>query len=209
MRTRRYQSTIRAEQAQLTRRRIVDAAKRLFLEHGYAGTSVAGVAEAAAVSAETVYGSLKGKRGLLEAVIDETILGPDGPLPLDEQTEWKQSEAQPTPRDRLRAFVGFICGVLARTSPVHALIRSAADAESFAVDLRERLLMERLENQTRWIRKSLSGALRPKVTVAQAAQELCALTSPELHHVLRVELGWSADRYRKWLTEIAERELLG
>jgi AcrR family transcriptional regulator len=207
--TRSYRSTIRAEQAQRTRRRIVAAAKPILLERGYAVTSVASVAEAAEVSTETVYVSLGGKRGLLEAVIEETILGPAGPLPLYEQSEWLRSESPPTPGDRLRAFVDFLCGVLDRTSPVHALIRGAADGEAFAVELRERLLKERLDHQARWIRKSLAGALRPGLTVRRAAEQLCALSSPELHHLLRVELGWSADRYHRWLAEIAERELLG
>jgi AcrR family transcriptional regulator len=55
---RAYRSVLRAEQAEQTRRRILDAAGRLFIERGYAGTAITAVAQAAGVVPETVYGSL-------------------------------------------------------------------------------------------------------------------------------------------------------
>ncbi|UUO03171.1 TetR family transcriptional regulator [Mycolicibacterium novocastrense] len=44
---RRYSSRLRAAQASGTRRRIVAAAERLFVEHGYAATTIDAVAAAA------------------------------------------------------------------------------------------------------------------------------------------------------------------
>ena len=60
---RRYRSPLRAEQATATRRRTLVAARELFLANGYGGTTVAAIAEAAGVSADTIYVSLGGKRG--------------------------------------------------------------------------------------------------------------------------------------------------
>ena len=67
---RAYHSPLRADQAQQTRRRILESARRLFVARGYARTTVAAVAEDAGVSPETIYLSLGSKRGLLEGVMD-------------------------------------------------------------------------------------------------------------------------------------------
>ena len=75
-RRRAYHSPLRADQAERTRRRVLESARELFVEHGYAATTVAAVAAHAGVSPETIYLSLGGKRGLLEGVMD--ITGPHG-----------------------------------------------------------------------------------------------------------------------------------
>ena len=71
---RSYNSPLHADQALQTRRKVLESARRLFVERGYAGTTVAVVADDAGVSPETIYLSLGGKRGLLEGVMD--ITGP-------------------------------------------------------------------------------------------------------------------------------------
>lgn len=202
---RRYRSTLRAEQATLTRQRVVEAAARLFVEHGYTRTTVAAVAAAAGVAAETVYAALGGKRALLEAVIDEAI-APGG---ASHDAAADECATRPTPQTRLRAYVGFCCAVLARTSPFHRVIRGAADAEAFAGELRARLLAVRLTRQTRHLRLLVGDALRPGVTLDHAAERFCALTSPELHHLLTTELGWSHAAHEAWLAALAAAELLG
>jgi AcrR family transcriptional regulator len=206
--SRKYRSPVREEQAENTRRRVLDAAHRLFLESGYAGTTIAAVAVEADVSPETIYGSLGGKRGLLEGVIEATVEGP-GAVPFERQTAFEEIGSLGTPRERLRALVEFACGVLARTSPVHAVIRGAADREPFAVDLRERQLEERLGRIALRVRADLTGALQPGLTVKQAAQRLGALLSPELYHLLIVELGWTPGHYCQWVSALAESDLLG
>lgn len=207
-----YRSVLRAEQARDTRRRVLVAATRLFLERGYAGTTVNAVAAEAEVSPETIYVSFGGKKGLLEGVIDSTITACLAPLRDPEgghSSKWAEIERLGSARERLRAWGEYVCEVLAHTSPIHTVIRGAADSEPFAVDLRERLLQERLANITTWVRKYFAGSLRPRLTVEQASQRCCALTSPELHHLLTVELGWKPDRHRTWLCDLLEAELLG
>src|SRR6059058_551864 len=64
----------RERQAQLTRGEILGAARRLFAERGYTRTSVRDIAEAAGVSAQTVYDSIGSKQALvarLNDLIDE------------------------------------------------------------------------------------------------------------------------------------------
>ena len=201
---RRYRSTVRTEQAKQTRQRVLDAAKRLFVERGYASTTIAAVADAAGVSQETVYASFGGKRRLLEGVIDATI-----PLEPERDSALKVIGRLGTARARLRAFVEFCCGVLAHTSPIHNVIRGAADSEAFAVELRARLLSERLVNQKRHLAKHVRVRLRAGLTPRGAAERLCALTSPEMYHLTTAELGWSRERHQEWIAALAERELLG
>src|SRR4029079_1680922 len=63
-------STLRARQAQMTRDEILGAARRLFAERGYSRTSVRDIAEAAGVSAQTVYDSIVSKQALVARLND-------------------------------------------------------------------------------------------------------------------------------------------
>jgi AcrR family transcriptional regulator len=203
---RAYHSPLRADQAQQTRRRVLEAARRLFVDRGYAGTTVAAVADHAGVSPETIYLALGGKRGLLEGVMD--ITGPHDTAADDD--EWWTMVAQlPGAPERLDKMVEYSCWILARTLPIHAIIRGAADKEAFAAALGRRLLEERLANQTERIRRYLADDLRPELSAADAGERYCALASPELYHLLTVQLGWTAAQHRSWLTRLVQTELLG
>ena len=114
----------------------------------------------------------------------------------------------PGARERLGKMVEYSCRILARTRPIHAVIRGAADKEAFAAALGRRLLHDRLTAQTERIRKYLGDDLRPGLSVDEAGQRYCALASPELYYLLTVELGWTADQHRSWLTDLLTTELL-
>jgi AcrR family transcriptional regulator len=206
--SRRYHSPLRAGQAERTRGRVLDASLELFAERGYAGTTVAAIADRAGVSAQTVYLSLGGKRGVLESLIESAIAGTGDPAALDET--WSTEVASLCDaRERLARLVEHSCGILARTRPIHAVIRGAADKEAFAATLGRRLLQDRLAAQTERIRTHLRYDLRPGLTLVDAGQRYCALASPDLYHLLVSELGWTPGRHRRWLTQLLEAELLG
>ena len=178
---------------------------QLFVDRGYAGTTVAAVADHAGVSPETIYLSLGGKRGLLEGVMD--ITGPHGSVADDDQW-WSMVAQLPSASDRLDRMVDYSCRILARTRPIHAIIRGAADKEAFAAALGRRLLQERLHNQTERIRYYLGEQLKPGLSVEEAGERYCALASPDLYHLLTVELAWTPDQHRDWLTHLLHTELL-
>jgi AcrR family transcriptional regulator len=205
---RTYNSPLRADQARQTRGRILDAAYGLFAESGYARTTIAAVAAAAGVSPETIYLTFGGKRGLLEGVI-EMAIAPEVDPTTQEDELGKELAHVPEARDRLEAIVAYSCAILARTGPVHAVIRGAADKEPFAAALGNRLLRERVTNQTERIGRYLGSALRPGLSVSEAGERYCALTSPELYHLLTVEFGWTAARHQSWLSSLLDAELLG
>jgi AcrR family transcriptional regulator len=202
---RTYNSPLRADQAQQTRRRVLESARRLFVENGYAATTVAAVASAAGVSPETVYQSVGGKRGLLEGVME--ITGPHESAAEDEDW-WLMVGDLTDAGQRLDRIVEYSCRILARTQPIHAIIRGAADKEAFARDLSRRLLEERLENQTDRIRRYLADNLTPGLTIEEAGERYCVLASPDLYHLLTVELGWTAGHHQTWLSQLMRSELL-
>jgi AcrR family transcriptional regulator len=206
---RRYHSPLRAEQADGTRRRVLAAARDLFLAHGYAGTTVAAVAQAAGVSPDTVYVSLGGKQGLLEGVLSLARSDPEDPTQRDQQHRRDEVGALADPRQRLRRLVELSCETLARTDPVHAVLRGAADGHPFAAELYARMLALRLEVQARNLETYLGDSLRPGLTVEQAAEHYSALLSPELYHLLTVTQRWTTRRYASWVTDLLDRDLLG
>lgn len=199
---------MRAKQAHSTRNRVVAAAAELFIKSGFARTTIASVARTSGVSAETIYATFDGKRGLLEAVIEARIAGPST-IPLEEQSAWDAIARNTTARARLRAYIAFASTVLDRTSPIHGVIRGASDSEPFARELSVRLLRERLESNVKHLRDYIGRDLRRGVALRGAAERFCALTSPETHHLLTEQLGWTLRAYRDWITKVLEDDLLG
>lgn len=204
-----YRSPLRADQARETRRRVLAAAESLFLARGYAGTTVTAVAEAAGVSADTVYASLGGKRGLLEGVIAREIDDPDDPAQVDQQRRRDEIVTIADPVERLRRLVTLSCETLARTSPVHLVIRGAADGHPFAAQLRGQILQRRLDIQRRNVEVYLGTGLRAGLTVADASRRYSALLCPELYHLLITECAWSPRQFRSWIFELLQGDLLG
>ena len=62
--------SLRERQAKLTQDEILKAARRLFAERGYSRTSVRDIAEAAGVSAQTVYDSIGSKQAIVSRLND-------------------------------------------------------------------------------------------------------------------------------------------
>jgi AcrR family transcriptional regulator len=205
---RKYHSPLRADQARRTRQRILEAAFALFAERGYSGTTIAAVAERAGVSHETVYGTVGGKRRLLEDVIELAIAGDEDGAAAHEDELWVEIDELRDPADRLSRMVDYSCGILGRTRPIHTVIRGAADQETFATELSSRLLHERLAVQTERIRRHLGEDLRAGLSPAEAGERYCALASPDLYFTLTAELGWTAEQHRRWLGDLLARELL-
>jgi AcrR family transcriptional regulator len=85
VKTRRYSSEVRARQAARTRRRVLAAARALFADNGYAGTTVAQIARRAKVSLDTVYAGVGRKPDLLLAVIDMTLGSADEPIQAEQR----------------------------------------------------------------------------------------------------------------------------
>jgi AcrR family transcriptional regulator len=75
---RRYRSSVREEQARRTRLAILDAARLLFTDQGYAATTIAQIAAAARVAVDTVYASVGTKPVLVRLLVETAISGGPG-----------------------------------------------------------------------------------------------------------------------------------
>src|SRR5260370_8294365 len=73
--TRTYKSAVRERQAGDTRRRIVEATRRLLQSEGYAGMTIEAIARRAEVSAQGVYAVFKSKTGILTELLDQSTFG--------------------------------------------------------------------------------------------------------------------------------------
>src|SRR3954470_12959600 len=101
--TRRYHSPRRREQAQATRRQILEAAERLFREQGYAAATMAAIARAAGVALKTVYLAFETKSGVLRALWHLRLRGEDDGVPVPRRDWYREVLAEPNPERQLAA----------------------------------------------------------------------------------------------------------
>jgi AcrR family transcriptional regulator len=202
--TRAYSSRLRAEQAQATRRRILDAARAQFLALGWTATTVKVIADAAAVAPATVYAVFGTKRAVLCALIDEAIASalPD-PNPPD---EWPEIVRHPDQRERARRLVALVSVGLPRVAPLERVVREGAGADEEIADLARDLLKWRWSTTARMV-DVLAGddGLRPGLTREEAADLLFALGGPEVHHLLVEIRGWSPEQFDAHIADLLGR----
>lgn len=201
-----YRSERRREQAEQTRARVLDAAAGLFTTRGYAGTSVAAIAAAAGVSAETVYAGFGTKRALLGELVQVAVRGGD-PRPVPEQAGPRSLAAEPDQRQQLRLFAADIAGRLERAAPLAAVVAAAAPSEPELGDLLAKLHDARRRNLATLVDAlAANGPLR--IPAGAALDTVWALTSPEIHQLLVRVRGWNRRRYAEWLGETLTAALL-
>jgi AcrR family transcriptional regulator len=203
---RRYRSERRREQAEETRQRVVDAARKLFEERGWEGASIAAIAKEAGVSEETVYARFKNKRTLLGELVRLAVRG-DDPRPISEQAGPRALAATTDQREQLRLFASDIALRLERAAPLVAIVAGASRSEPELAELLARLHADRMRN-LRILVDALAGNGPLRRPADEAVESVWALTSPELHQLLTRVGGWTGRRYRDWLADSLAQLLL-
>jgi AcrR family transcriptional regulator len=199
---RRYDSTRRKEQARQTRADILDAARRLFIENGYAATTLTSIADAAGVSVDTIYGAYEGKSNLFRTLIRVSVRGDEDPTPLQEREVIRAIVAEPDPRRKIEMYAEMIAAVNPRHAPLVAALREAARSDTELTAIWERQKTDRLEGMAAFAAHlAAEGALRDSVSEAEARDALWTLNSTEVHDLLVGERGWSPDHYGAWVAE--------
>lgn len=201
--------TLRAEQVQQTRQRIIDAAEALFLSKGYAAATLQAVATEAGVAVETVYSRFNNKTNLLSAILEKGLVGTDANRDILEQPEMDEIRRSSDQRDQLTLLAAFSRSILERTDVAHRILRSAAPVDSAAAQLQRRDNLRRVEGQRVYIEMLLTnGPLRKDLTPEEAADSYSALASPETFAFLVGERGWAGARFEQWLVETLANALL-
>ncbi|MBV9197435.1 MAG: TetR/AcrR family transcriptional regulator [Solirubrobacterales bacterium] len=207
---RNYDASGRRARAKQTRTEIAEAAKRLFLERGYLGTTITDVAHEAHVSPETIYKGFGSKRALLDAAITTSIRGDTGSTPLRGRPVIDAIRQEPDPRRQLEMYGNLVADVNPRLVPLVRVMREAATVDPEARAALSQLESDRLAGMIELASLlARRGALRRGVSRPHATDVLWSLNSPELYELLVLERGWSSRRYADFVARQMTAELLG
>jgi AcrR family transcriptional regulator len=209
--SRRYASQLRQEQAAATRQKIVDAALRAFLEHGYAGATMQAIATSAGVVVETIYRSFDGKRALFRAAVEAAVAGGSrrAARPVDERPAIRAVIDEPDPRRKLQRYADTQPGIHKRLGPLYQMLAEAAAIAPDLGPIRGEVEMQRLDGMGRFAQHLMdTGSLRPGMTVDEARDILWTINSHDVHRMLVTERGWSPEQYRDWLARMLTCGLL-
>jgi AcrR family transcriptional regulator len=206
---RRYDASGRREQANRNRRAVLDSAHRLFLENGFAGTTVPMVANDAGVSVQTVYKVFGNKVGLAKAVFDVAMAGDDEPGPMLDRSMLRRVRDEPDPRRKFALYGEFLAVVAPRHVPVQLVIREAAGHDPDAQTAWNTLQEERRAGMTNFADAlAAAGSLRSDVSAADARDVLWTYNSAEVYQLLVMECRWSPERYGEWVAAALTAALL-
>ena len=193
----------------LARAAVIEAARTLFLERGYAATTIEAISDLSDVPPATVYRLFSSKLGILKALLHVLIAGDDQAVAMQDRPHVRALLANPEPRNQLSGLAGMIGGIMSRAEPPYRILLSAAGSDPDAAALLAELTRQRQQGQGQ-IARSLAraGALRPKLRERDAADIIHALTLPEVYRLLVCDRGWSPQQYEQWLTDILISQLL-
>jgi len=194
----------------LARAAVVKAARALFLENGYAATTIEAISSASDVPPATVYRLFSAKLGILKALLDTSIAGDDQAEPLLDRGDTHALLADGDPVRQLSGFAGLCRQINERSAPVYRILLSAAGSDPQAAELLAGYTRQRQAGQGQ-IASVLarSGALRPGVKEQDASDIIHALMSPEVYRLFVDERAWPLARYEQWLRDILIDQLLG
>jgi AcrR family transcriptional regulator len=202
MAARAYHSPRREQAATNTRLAILDAAETLFAEQGYPRTSVAQIAAAADVSANTVYQTFGGKPQVVAAIAERAV---SDPLISDSLDVIERAQSGRLAMEELGASSGRLVERHYRAIAV-AWENAVVDPLVAGVVAGARALhRERLQRVVARLRQI--GALRPGLGEADAVDALYFHFGVEAWRGLHA-MGWPWDKMTDWLVEQASSAVL-
>jgi AcrR family transcriptional regulator len=216
--TREMSAVKRSEPTKLSRRgrakathwRIVKAAYALFCEHGYASTTMAGIAKAAGVAVQTVYFTFHTKAGLLSRAYDFAVMGEAEPQVPQEQAWFRAMTAEPDVTEALRYFVTGVGEITRRVTPLYLVARVAADGDpdtARVMAFHEQWRTDGYRDVVKLL--STKAELRPGLDLERATDLLLLYVGMDVYHVLVESRGWSHDEWIDWTDDSLADQLFG
>jgi AcrR family transcriptional regulator len=196
--TRVYRSELRQQQAEQTRSRVVAAAAELFAADGYARTTLAKIAAAAGVSAETVQGQGP-KAALLIAAAEFAGVGVSDEENILNLDVGRQLIAIDDPQEALDFVAAVVTDVHTRTARLAPALFGGANSDPEL----DRYLDEFIAGINRQVRRVLDiffdrGWLRVDVPFDELVETAAVVCSVETYLRITQRDGWSAEAYRAW-----------
>ena len=207
VKTRRYDSSGRRSGSARRRALILDAARHLFVERGYQGTTLSAIAERAGVAVDTVYELVGRKPELLALLIETAVSGEDRAVPAEERPYVQDIHRAATAEEKLDTYARALPAIHARLAPLLAVLEAAARTEPALAELRQAFASRRHRNIGH-LAAELARAGRLRVAQDEAADTIWATGSPDLYALLVDQRGWSQARYERWLADAWRRLLL-
>jgi AcrR family transcriptional regulator len=202
MATRPYEQRARAEEAERTRTRIIEAVFTRLREAPAERIAIDRIAQEAGVARSTVYAIFGSRSGLFDAVGRELAARSGLARLLD-------AKHQPDARDHLRAGFQAASEMLAANRDIYRALHSMAQLDEQAIGgAVRRKEEERAAGMKRLAgRLAEQGVLREGLSAEDAEQVLWLLTSFESFDSLYTDRGMSTDRAVDLLIDMAERAL--
>jgi AcrR family transcriptional regulator len=193
--TRAYNGSLRTELAQLTRTRILEAARRLLVNGTYSSVTMEDIAKEAGVAYQTVYATFGTKLRLAQGLVDVGFPHVADALKLfDPVRQSDDPEVGLRIGARVSRLIYEMCADLLR------FMRESGDPDLLA-HYRERE-EQRLLDMTQFGLPAMlkrSGRLRAGMSPSEAVAVIWALTGPDQYTQLVFQRGWSPPRYEEWL----------
>ena len=192
----------------LARRAVIDAARSLFIEGGYATTTIAAISRRADVPEATVYRLFSSKLGILKVLLDVSIAGDDEPIAVQERPSVASLLDEPDPNKVLAGFAAVTTQINQRTNDLYSVLSRAADSDAEAAVLVGTLRRQRDRGQEQVVQAlHRKQKLRAGLKARDAADLVHALMSPEVYRLLVTDRGWTPDRYQQWVGDTLIQQL--
>ena len=191
----RYRSR-REDYTEATWQAVVTAARELFVETGYSGTTVQQIARRARVSPATVYAQCGGKRGLLKTLMDSWTAGPLIRQILD------ACATVPTGAEKLQVMADGYVAVIRASGDVIRIVTDAAAAAPDAAEFLEMANARHLEALMEIVAQIReSGDLKKDLSNEDAARIIFYHFRFEQFILAADTFGWGESRARDWICE--------
>jgi AcrR family transcriptional regulator len=207
---RKYDSTRRQAQAEETRRQILAAAHKLFIERGYAGATIEAIATEAGVAPETIYAVFKNKKKILVNLINfSSATRAEEKTPLLQRAGPQAVAQERDQRGQLQMFAQIVADNLQGAAPISEIILVAAKTERDVDKIMQQLIKQRWQHMTVAVQQIASnGPFRERMDEPYATDIVWTMTSPEVFLLLTRDLGWPKEKYVQWLADTLARVLL-
>lgn len=206
---RRYESARRQEQARQTRRAILTAAGKLFVDPGYAATPLTAVAAEAGVAVQTVYAVFGSKRQLLSTLVDVTIAGDEEPTALPDRPFVAEIQALPDARAKLGRYARHLSATQARQAEVMIALAGAASADPDAAAIWRKNVDERRRGMAMFAAELVAtGSVRPDHDVDSVADVLWLAMDFRNYDWLVRQRGWTSERFERWYVDTVAAAVL-
>jgi AcrR family transcriptional regulator len=209
VKTRKYDSAIRAQQKSETAARIAVAAADIFARKGYARARMEEIAARSGTAVATIYKIYGNKARVLEAATRIAMTG-DHAGRLEDQSWWLEQLQEADPRTQLSLVARNARMIGERAGSLLDAVRAAGSGDDGQLaGLWKNVNDERLVRSRRTARAlAAKGRLRKGVDQRGCTVILWLLTAPELYVLLVNEARMTPKAYEKRLADLLSAALL-